>query len=503
MLKRIVGVGLILGWAACALSGCGSGSSKPKTTLPTGTVIILIGDSPACDVLAFRPTISKLTFTPQGGGNEVPIIQSTTSFVPAIKVNFAGMRDSETVLATATVGAEAFEAATLTLTSPVLTVFDPTQTNLFKTLNVKMTTSTPRGAIVPPLQVKAKTVSVLRLDFDLLQSIGVDASGDVTGTVTPTFHGTAVTASGSGALAEVNGLRGFVERVDTVGQSSSFTGDILVEVLEGSGPSVLVNLAGGTKPTKLIGVPALNQVPTGSYVEVEGFIDSNGNFVANTIEVEDREVVEQNKLAFIGYVTSVTKDASGNLSQFNFYVHEEEPDSGFFVPLDTVVVVKVSSSTGYCPSPSCPLSSASANFANLPFNPAAIVPGLELVVHGTFSVPPRPASPTVAADKIYLKLQTVQGSLSLSSPPQIGSDDKTGAFYLAPCPRLIQGVQVLVVTNNQTAFVNVVGLSELTPQATLLIKGLPFFEPTATTVNGVAVPVGTLVLLAQEVRQLS
>lgn len=500
-LKRIVGVGLILGWAAWVLSGCGGGSPKPKTTLPTGTVIILIGDSPACDVLAFRPTISKLTFTPQGGGAEVPIIHSTTSFVPAIKVNLAGMRDSETFLATATVGAISFEAATLTLTSPVLTVFDPTQTNLFKTLTVSMTTSTPKGAIVPPLQVKGSTVSVLRLDFDLLRSIGVDALGQVTGTVTPTFQGTAITASGSGPLAQVNGLRGFVERVDTVGQSSSFTGDILIEVLEGSGPSVLVNLAGGTSPTKLIGVPALNQLPTGSYVEVEGFIDSNGNFVANTIEVEDREVVEQNKLAFIGYVTSVTKDASGNLTQFHFYVHEEEPDSGFFVPLDTVVVVNVSSSTGY------QFSSPSANFANLSFSPAAIVPGLELVVHGTFTVPPSPPAPalppptTVAADKIYLKLQTVQGSFS--SPLQTGSDDKTGAFYLAPCPRLIQGVPVLVVNNNQTAFVNVIGLNELTSQATLLVKGLPFFEPQATTVNGVPVPAGTLVLLAQEVHQLS
>jgi len=66
----------------------------------------------------------------------------------------------------------------------------------------------------------------------------------------------------------------------------------------------------------------------------------------------------------------------------------------------------------------------------------------------------------------------------------------------------------MVVTNSQTTFVNVAGLAELTPQPTLLVKGLPFFQPQATTVNasnGVTVPVpaGTLVMLAKQVRRLT
>lgn len=52
MLKRFVG--LTLGGVALVLSGCG-GSKKPTSKVPTGTLITFIGDSPTCDILAFRP----------------------------------------------------------------------------------------------------------------------------------------------------------------------------------------------------------------------------------------------------------------------------------------------------------------------------------------------------------------------------------------------------------------------------------------------------------------
>ena len=91
----------------------------------------------------------------------------------------------------------------------------------------------------------------------------------------------------------------------------------------------------------------INQLLPGSFVEVDGFVDTNGNFVANSVDVEDQEVVENHKIALLGYVTSVTRDSGGNLTQFNLYVREEEPDDEFDVNLDSVVVVKVSSPTVY------------------------------------------------------------------------------------------------------------------------------------------------------------
>ena len=81
----------------------------------------------------------------------------------------------------------------------------------------------------------------------------------------------------------------------------------------------------------------------------------------------------------------------------------------------------------------------------------------------------------------------------------------TGAFKFSPCPIMFQGTPTMVLTNNQTTFVNLTGLSSLSgnpAQPTLMVKGLPFFEPQATTINGVPVPAGTLVMLAKQVHQL-
>jgi hypothetical protein len=68
---------------------------------------------------------------------------------------------------------------------------------------------------------------------------------------------------------------------------------------------------------------------------------------------------------------------------------------------------------------------------------------------------------------------------------------------------MFQGAPMIVVTSSQTSFLNVAGLNELTAQHSLLIKGLLFFEPKATTVEGVNVAAGTWVMLAKQVHQLT
>jgi hypothetical protein len=84
----------------------------------------------------------------------------------------------------------------------------------------------------------------------------------------------------------------------------------------------------------------------------------------------------------------------------------------------------------------------------------------------------------------------------------VGSDNETGVFVLTPCCTLLQGVPLYVVTNNQTAFVNVTGLSGITPVNSLLVKGMPYYEPQAVTINGVAIPAGTMVMQAKQVHVL-
>jgi hypothetical protein len=192
------------------------------------------------------------------------------------------------------------------------------------------------------------------------------------------------------------------------------------------------------------------------------------------------------------------------VTSFNLWARDVEPTDTAVVTPDTIPVVNLSPSTLY------QYSSRSANFANLPFGPSNITLGQEVVVHGVVTPPTRSSGPgaptlptTVAAAKVYLKLQAIQGSFS--QLVQAAGDDKTGAFTFSPCSTMFQGTPTMVLTNNQTVFVNLSGLSSLsgqTGQPTLLVKGLPFFEGQGQTINGVPVSAGTLVILAKQVHQL-
>lgn len=496
MLQRMLTAGLVVGTAAVLTTCGGSGNTLP--VVGNGTVFAFVGDAPLCDVLAFHASITDLTLTSMGGKTATVVNPNTQD----LKVDFAALQDFSTILNIANAPVGTYNQATVTLSLVQIVVFDPTQTNLTNTITATLSNTKPTVAIAPALTVTMNQSIGLRLDLNLRQSIQLDSNGNVTATVTPVFSATPVSASGSQGFGEMDDMVGFVTRVDTFSGNPSFVGDFGLQLLGGTGgaPAITVNLASATPvcgPAAANDQPCsqlpLNQLLTGSFAEVDGFVDSNGNFEANSVEIEDQEVVETNKIALLGYVTSVTK-MGGVLQSFNLYVREEQPDDEAGVVADSTVTVNVAPSTIY------QFSSRPTNFANLTFDSTSINVGQQLVVHGVFTRPSTGLT-TVAPDKIYLKLQTDGGNLA--SLIQAGSDDKTGAFNFTPCGSIfrVQGAPMIVVTNSQTAFVNVAGLNELTPQSSLLIKGLLFFEPHAVTVSGITVPANTWVLLAKQVHK--
>jgi hypothetical protein len=489
MLKRMLAMSLTVGLAVGVLMSCGGSTPVPPNP-GNGSLYLFLGDAPLCDILSMRVTLTGASVITQTGGNKVSLYP--TNSPPYTKLNIASLRDFSTVLNLGGVAEGTYNEIELSLGVPQIVVYDPTQSPPTKVVSASISTAGPIIPIQPALVVTKNKLSALRLDFDMRQSVEVDGQGQVTGKVTPVITATPVDGSGAQGFGAFEDLVGFVRSVSSNNTTTdtSLTGNFTLQLLSGSGPQITVNL---NSSTQLLGVPGLNELLTGSFVEVDGSIDSNGNFVANTAEVEDREDLDQKKLAYLGFITSLTKDSNGNLTQFQLFVRETEPGSDVDVPPDSTVTVDVSSSTAF------QFSSRPVNFANLTFDPTALAVGQEVVVHGTFTkVTDQPT--TVAADKVYLKLQSFQGSLF--SLLQAGSDDRTGAFQLAPCCTLLQGAPIYVLTNNQTTFVSLSGLSALTPQRLLLVKGLPFFETAAGTINGVPVPAGTLVMLAKQVHQL-
>jgi hypothetical protein len=480
----------MLGLATFLFPSCGGNGNGGPVVVQNGPLYIFIGDTPAGDVLSLRASMSTLTLNEQGTTNTVTVFPTTTNLTPLIKVNFASLRDFSTILNVTSIPEGTYDEATLTILTPQMGLYDPSLDPPIQTTLPPLTTATPTIPISPPLVIKNGQLSALRIDFDMARSIEVDSQHQVTNTVNPVLKAAAVVPADPDGFGFFDDLVGFVRTVSPFPVGGNFTGAFSMQLLSGTGPALTINL---TADTELDGVPALSALETGRVVEVGAFVDSNGNFVARTVQAEDRAIVEDNTLAFLGYVLSATKDADGNVTQFQFYVREEEPDVNFSVPLDSVVTVDVGASTTFN------VSSPPTNFANLPFNATSLIPGQELIVHGQYTlVTDQPT--TVAANSIYLKLQTLQGKLE--SLAQVGSDGKTGAFWLTPATSLLQPTPVLVMTNVGTVFLNVFGLSQISPQATLLARGLPFYQRQAGTINGVSVPAGTLVVMTRQLHQL-
>jgi hypothetical protein len=490
MLKRMLAVGLVVGLAALTLASCGGKNSTSSASVGNGALYTFIGDTPpASDVLSLRATVNSITLTQQGTTNEVGALASSSAY---IKLDFTSLRDFATVLALSQVPELTYDKVTISLSSAQITLYDPTQSPPVRVLYADMSPSAPVIPIRPALTVTEDEVAALQLDFDLLRSVSIeeDADGKLSATLTPVMKASPVAPVAGQGYGQFDDLVGFVRSVTPYPVGGYFNGAFSLQLLAGTGPAISVYF---TDSTQLYGVPALNQLEPGRVVEVDAVVDEKGNLVGKTVEVEDRAVVAESKLAFLGYVISVTKDDTGNVTQFSLYVREEEPDASGDVPLDSVVVVKVSSTTTF------QYSSRATDFASLPFDATAVAPGQELIVHGKYTnMAEQPT--TVDANSIFLKLQTVQGTLY--SLLRVESDGKTGAFQFAPAATLLQGAPILVFTNNETVFVNVFGLAELTPQSTLFVKGLPFYQRQAGTINGVTVPAGTLVITAGQVHQL-
>jgi len=518
MLKRIVTIAVTAVLAVAFLNSCGS--SKPTTTAATGSLTSLVGDTPGvCDAVSFPFNVTELSltgFSPAGTAATTTPINTSSPTPPEIRINLGCLRDFTTALNISSANVGTYDYAYITLSEPQLIFYDPTILPPNPPVNTAQFTLSPlkliQVPISPYLVINQGQASVMQIDFDMLrmiQSITVNpTNGQLTVTGTPEITVTPITASGSQGqgFGELDDLVGFVRSVTILppGNTSLYNGSFTLQLLSASitgPPLVTVNL---DSSSQLYGFSELNQLVTDSFMEVNAYIDVDGNFVATSVEDEYTEDPSSNTVALIGPVTSVTRNASGNVTSFNLWMRDVEPPDPSTAPLDTIGVVNVTASTTY------QYSSRNANFANLPFGPGNIAVGQEVVVHGLVtpstgsSGPGAPSQlPTVAAYKVYDKLQTIQGSFS--SLVQVGQDDKTGAFVFTPCSTLFQGTSIMVLTSNQTAFVNLSGLSSLSGppnQPTLLVKGLPFFEAQAQTINGVPVPAGTLVIVAKQVHKL-
>jgi hypothetical protein len=529
MIKRSVGLVILVGLVALGLSRCGS-STPSVAAGQTGGLAVEIGDVPLCNILSFRGLITALTMkSAVATGNGTAVLAANS----AIWVDFGNLEDTSTILAQTTLAPGTYVGGTITVNAPTMTVFDPTESPPLTTITPTFTqeTSIP-FTISPSMVVTANQQSVLRVDFNIPQSVETSggqinitgSTGAATVNVKPIFTAVPLTANAEGNFPSMDDVSGYTTSISTTSENARYTGSMILQTLSGTtstatGPAVTVYL---NNNSQLMGASALNQITTGNYTEVNGYIDTYGNFVANTAMVEDQSDLAEDFSTFIGTILSVQKDSEGHVTQLQMSVRDEEPNTGNGtgnpVELDSPpLIVNISAATGFH------FSSPSTNFPNLVPDSTYLAVGQQIAAEGTYTPPPSTTSTsssirassstsssststsstqqaTVAAQDIYLPLQSLMGNFS--SLLASGSDNLSGGFVLSPCSTIFPGIPIFVITDAQTNFANVQGLSGLTSTPSLEVRGLLIFDQQGGTIENVQIPPGSFVILASQVDQL-
>ena len=330
-------------------SGCGGGrggATLPIVTTP-GTIAVFGGDAPLCSsVISFVVTITGLTLTPQSGGSPVSVLPGGQP----VTVDFASLMDFATMLSVSNVPPGTYNALGITLSNPQLTYLDTSTTPpSFKTIAPTMTSLTINLNLNPAITIASNGTVALQLDFNLLNSVSIGSNNQFT--VTPTFTANLASASGSNGFAEFDDLSGLVQSVSTSSTNPSFVGSFTIS--RPNTPTFTVNV---TSSTTFDGVSGLSGLTAGTFVEMDAFLDSNANIVANTVVAEDQEDQASGEAAFTGLITSVTPQ-TGSATQFTLLVGEENPDVSSRVGLFSTLTFNIApSSTTLRPHrPSCRL----------------------------------------------------------------------------------------------------------------------------------------------------
>ena len=486
MRKHLIGFSIVVVAALAVLSCGGAPATSQMGTAPTGSgQLALMGtDAPICGVASFNVTITSATLTPQAGGAPVSVIDSSNP----VTVDFASLMGFHTLLNMGSVPAGTYSQITFTfMPNPSLTAFEgtpPAPTDISATL----TQTTVTANIKPALQVAANGSSGLTLDFRLFQSIQTDPmTGQITGQVNPSIRVIPAVISTVSGLGELDDLDGIVESVTTTSSNSSFTGSFTLR--RGPLRTLQVNVTSNTKFENVSGLSSLTQ---GMFVEVDAKVDQDGNIVAKDVESEDE--TDATTAAFVGPILSVTTDNTGAATQLTMFVRAEHPDVSATVPLRSKLTVNLSSSIGFR------IATFGADLSAFLFNDSAIARGQHVVVHGPFT---GGSAPAATANLIVLRPQPALGNALATPSPVIGSDGKTGGYYLAPCNPLFQNQTVNVVTFNSTFFNGLTDLSSLDSTSVYLNRGFLLYTTTSGSLNGLPWTAPAYVFPAAVVRKLN
>jgi len=432
-------LGLSLSLVSCA------GTSSSSTTPPGNSqaqVFIAGEDAPVPSVVSFYITLNTITLNNSTG--------SVTVLSKAETVDFGRLVGLRSMLGFNTVTPGTYTSATFSLASPVIyyvnmSTTPPSIGSINGTLtNSTVTVAFPTGS---PLTVASNGLAGLHMDFNLRQSLAVNSSGQITGSVNPVIDVAAVSASSD--LGQITEFNGSVLSVS----SSTFTMQ---------GPYGFQEVIDVNAQTLFNSTYTLATLPVNAIVSVEGTVQADGSILASGVEVITTDA------AFIsGRILAVNPGP-----QVTMFVGEELPNLSPTIPVDTVYTVDLSSVAEY------DVCFFDNWFTQQFFSGSTLVVGQRIFVGGTF------ANSAFTPEMVSLRRQGVLGTLVGNSVTIGDASTNQGSFqmqndlllsYAAGGPS-DPTAPFTVNSGAGTTFVNINGLSGLQTAgaANLAVRGLVF-----------------------------
>jgi hypothetical protein len=446
--------------ATLIATGCGSGVNGTNASGSiTGPAFIVGTDAPLPSVTSFAvqlESIDAVTST----GDKVSLLSGTPT------VDFARFNGLQTMLDMNDVPVGTYTGVQITLGSATIGYLNvvsgsaPTVASEAATL----TTSTVTLPLAAPLIVATAGPVGLHLDFDLRKSIAVNGSGQITGSVTPTFDVSAVGPSDSGA---------YIDQFDAAVVSVNATAQSFV--IQGPhGRDFTVNVTGSTMWDNN---EALTSLTTSSIVRISGILDR----ADATIDADEVAILSQNAFYADGQVTYVTP-ASGAATSFDLYVRGLLPTTTGLT-LGEIAQVNLTGSEKFF------IYRMHTSLSQFLFNSAALLPGQDVSIGGPASGATNPNA--VSVNRVVLHHWGYNGTIV---PSSINTSAGTFQMQVTGFAGLLIPETVTVYTDNVTTFRGgLTGMTTVSPTINVRVVGLLL----KNTANGNAV------LLAHYVDELN
>ena len=450
-----------LGAAALLAAGCSSNLTGMAGSAVTAPAFVVGTDAPMAAVTSFQAQLVSVDAI-DASGNAVSLISGSPT------VDFARFNGLQTLLDLNDVPVGTYTAVKIVLGSNATLGYLVTGSGAptIQTEAATLTTNTVTVTLANPLVIAQSGPPMgLRVDFNLAKSIQVDANGNITGTVTPTFE---VKTVGEGdSDAHIDEYTAGVLSVNAAGQS------FVVQGPHGEQLTVIVN-----GQTEWDGGATIGDLTTSSIVQVSGHLDPANQ----TLDAGEVDIISQHGFFASGQVTYVTP-ATGAATSFDLYVRSLEPAAGTGITLGQIATVDLSGSENF------EVFRMHNDLTQFLFNASAIVPGQSIAVGGQASGAANASA--VSVTRVSLRPWGFNGTVV---PNSVNSSQ--GTFQLQ-----INGFAGVLVPQPVTVYIGsdaeyrdgLTDFSEIGANANIRVVGLLLRDPTS----------GNLVLLARYVDQMN